>query len=71
MARIPNALEFRIRIYESNGGRTPSASDLRRAGYDLSDEEDRDELMNHLRQLVRDGYAPANGLYGLVMNRVI
>lgn len=70
MSKITSTEAFRKAIFESNAG-TGSPPDLRRAGYDLSNDDDRDEVLNHLRQLVRDGYAPANGLYGLIINYTI
>ena len=71
MSKITSTEAFRRRIFESDARTSPSPSDLRRAGYDLSNDDDRDEVLNHLRQLVRDSYAPANGLYGLIINHTI
>ncbi|GEM_PF-3811423 len=70
MSRITSTEEFRRQIFELPGTNLP-LSCLRKIGYDLSDDDDRDEVLNHLRQLVRDGYAPANGLYGLIINHAI
>ncbi|OGG46415.1 MAG: hypothetical protein A3F84_05220 [Candidatus Handelsmanbacteria bacterium RIFCSPLOWO2_12_FULL_64_10] len=70
MSRITSTEEFRRQIFELSGTNLP-LSNLRKVGYDLSDDDDRDEILNHLRQLVRDGYAPANGLYGLIINHAI
>lgn len=70
MSRITSTAEFRRQIFERSGTNLP-LSNLRKVGYDLSDDDDRDEVLNHLRQLVRDGYAPANGLYGLIINHAI
>jgi len=63
--------EFRRQIFEPDSGTNLPLSNLRKVGYDLSDDDDRDEVLNHLRQLVRDGYASANGLYGLIINHTI
>ncbi len=71
MSRITATEEFRRRIFEPDSGTNFPLSHLRKAGYDLSDDDDRDEVLNHLRQLVRDGYAPANGLYGMIINHAI
>lgn len=71
MSRITSTAEFRRRVFESGSPSLGSVSDVRKAGYDLSDPDDWDEVLNHLRQLVRDGYAPANGLYGLIINHAI
>lgn len=68
VSRITSTEEFRRRVFES---RETNLTNLQKAGYDLSDDDDRDEVLNHLRQLVRDGYAPANGLYGLIINHAI
>lgn len=71
VSRITSTEEFRRQVFEPNSGTNFPLSNLRKAGYDLSDDDDRDEVLNHLRQLVRDGYAPANGLYGLIINHAI
>ena len=70
MSKITSTEAFRRRIFKSPA-EIGSPFDLRKAGYDLSNDDDRDEVLNHLRQLVRDGYAPANGLYGLIINHTI
>jgi len=71
MSRITATEEFRRRVFEPNPGTRSPVASLRGVGYDMSDPDDRDEVLNHLRQLVRDGYAPANGLYGLIINHAI
>jgi hypothetical protein len=71
LSRITATEEFRRRIFEPNSGNPFPLFNLRKIGYDLSDDDDRDEVLNHLRQLVRDGYAPANGLYGMIINHAI
>ena len=71
MSRITVTEEFRRQIFEPNLGTNFPLANLRKIGYNLSDDDDRDEVLNHLRQLVRDGYAPANGLYGMIINHAI
>ena len=71
MPKIVSTQDFRIRIFESTSRTNRVDGHLRSVGYDLSNNDDRDEVLNHLRQLVRDGYGPANGLYGLIINHAI